>query len=130
MRIQRGGGGWGGGGGGRQGVRTPLNYHKNIGFSSITGPDPLKKIAATKSAFNVGPSSARQQNAIQLRFAGRLMMALLKWYLDPPSPHQLKKKGKKKFVEIGSPLIKLLDPRLTSGSQWIALHGCLRHIYI
>ena len=46
-RIQRGG----------QGVWTPL---KNIGFLSNTGPRPL----ATKPAFNVGPTSARQRNAI------------------------------------------------------------------
>ena len=32
VRIQR----------GAQGVRTPLNNHKNKGFSSYTGPDPLK----------------------------------------------------------------------------------------
>ena len=28
--------------GGRQGVRTPLKNHKNKGFLSNTGPDPLK----------------------------------------------------------------------------------------
>ena len=35
--IQRGGGGLGG-----EGVWTPLKNHKNIGFSSNIGPDPLK----------------------------------------------------------------------------------------
>ena len=35
----------------------------NIGFCSNTGPDPLKNHKATKPAFNVGPSSARQRNA-------------------------------------------------------------------
>ena len=51
---------------GGQGVRTPppLKNYKNIGYSSNTGPDPLKKIAATKPAFNVGPSSTRQRNVI------------------------------------------------------------------
>ena len=29
-------------GGGGQGVRTPLKNHKNVGFLSNTGPDPLK----------------------------------------------------------------------------------------
>ena len=29
-------------GGGGQGVRTPLKNHKNIGFSSSIGPDPLE----------------------------------------------------------------------------------------
>ena len=51
-------------GGGGQGVRTPLENHKNIGFLSNTGPDPLKNHKATKPAFNVGPSSAFQRNAI------------------------------------------------------------------
>ena len=53
-RIQRGG----------QGAWTPLKNHKNIGFHSNTGPDPLKKHKDNKPAFNVGPSSARQRNAI------------------------------------------------------------------
>ena len=53
-------------GGGGQGVRTPspLKNNKNKGFLSYTGPDPLKNHKATKSAFNVGPSSARQRNVI------------------------------------------------------------------
>ena len=42
----------------------PLKNHKNIGFPSNTGPDTLKNHMATKPAFNIGPSSARQRNAI------------------------------------------------------------------
>ena len=57
VRIQK-----GGGAGGR--TPTPLKYHKNIGFLSNTGPDPLKNNKATKPAFNVVPPSARQRNAI------------------------------------------------------------------
>ena len=54
-----GGGGWG------QGVLTPpVKSKKNIGFLSNNGPDPLKNHKASKSAFNVMPSSARQRNAI------------------------------------------------------------------
>ena len=49
---------------GEQGVQTPLENHKNVGFFSNTGPDPLKNHKATKLAFNIGPSSARQRNAI------------------------------------------------------------------
>ena len=49
---------------GWQEVRTPLYYHKNIGFLSKTGPYPLKNHKATKPAFNVGPSSACQRNDI------------------------------------------------------------------
>ena len=42
------------------GVQTPLKSHKDIGFLSNTGPDPLKHNKATKLAFNVAPSSASQ----------------------------------------------------------------------
>ena len=48
-----------------QGVRTdpsPEN-HKAIGFLSKTGPYHLEYPQATKPAFNVGPSFARQRNA-------------------------------------------------------------------
>ena len=58
-RIQRGGGGGGRG----SGPPRPENS-QNIGFSSNTGPDPLNNRKATKPAFNIGPSSARQRNAI------------------------------------------------------------------
>ena len=50
-------------GGGREGESAPPPL-KKIGFHSSTGPDPLKNNKATKPAFNVGPSSARQRNAI------------------------------------------------------------------
>ena len=55
MRIQRGTGGQ---------TPPPLENHKNIGVLSNTGLDPLKNDKATNLAFNVGPSSARQRNAI------------------------------------------------------------------
>ena len=56
--------------GGREtGVRIPLKTHKNIGFLSNIGLDPLKNHKATNPAFNVGPSSARQRNGVLL--AGR-----------------------------------------------------------
>ena len=54
----------GGGGGGGRGSGPPLENYKNRGFLSNTGSDPLKNYRATKPAFNVGPSSARQRNAI------------------------------------------------------------------
>ena len=53
-----------GGGGGFRGSGPPLKNHKNIGFPCNTGQDPLKNYKATKPAFNVGPSSAHQRNAI------------------------------------------------------------------
>ena len=66
----------------------PLKNHKNTGFSSNTGPDSLKNRSCEASilcwAFIGMPAKHR--------FAGGPMMARLKWDLDPPSPHQLKKK--------------------------------------
>ena len=49
---------------GGQGVWTPLKNHKNIGFSSNTGLDPLKNLKATKPAFKIGSSLTRQGNSI------------------------------------------------------------------
>ena len=54
-RIQRGGADTGG--------LNPPEKSQNIGFLSNTGPDPLKNYKS-KLEFNVGPSSARQRNAI------------------------------------------------------------------
>ena len=48
-----------------QGVGPPpLKNHNNKGFLTNTGPGRLKNHKATKPAFNVGPLSARQRNAI------------------------------------------------------------------
>ena len=44
---------------GDRGSGHPLKYHKNIGFLSNSGPDPLKNYEATEPAFNVELSSAR-----------------------------------------------------------------------
>ena len=49
---------------------------QNIGYLSKTGPDPLNNHKATKPAFNVVPSSARQRNAIW-SFTAWPMMARL-----------------------------------------------------
>ena len=69
------------------GSPPPLKNHKNLGFLSNTGRDPLKNYKATKPVFNVGPT-------FKWCFAGKPMMArLLYWYLDPSLPHQLKKKN-------------------------------------
>ena len=43
-----------------EGGGEALKSHKNVGFFSNTGPDPLENQSAT----NVGPPSARQRNAI------------------------------------------------------------------
>ena len=72
------GGSRGGGGGGARGPDTPRENHKKIGFLSNTGPDPLKNQKATKPAFNVGPSSARQRNAIWPRYQNNVVETLSK----------------------------------------------------
>ena len=51
-------------GGRGSGPHPLLKNYKNIGFLSNTGPDHLRNHKATKAAFNVGKSSASQQNAI------------------------------------------------------------------
>ena len=69
------------------GVWTPEKSQKYRVFLQYWSGSPEK---ATKSALNVGPSSARQRNAISIAF---------RWWpydgcinnLDPLSPHQLKK---------------------------------------
>ena len=62
----------------RQGVRTyPPPEKSQKGFLSNTGPNPLKHHKAAKPAFNVGPSSARQRNAIQMAFRWRADDGLL-----------------------------------------------------
>ena len=43
---------------------TPSPEKKNIEFLSNTCPDPLKNYKAAMPVFNLGPSSARQQNVI------------------------------------------------------------------
>ena len=50
-------------GGGTLGPYPP-EKSQNIGFLRNSSPDPLKNHKTTKSAFNVGPTSARQLNAI------------------------------------------------------------------
>ena len=56
---------------GGTGVWTPLKITKNIEFLSNTDSDPLKNHKPTKKTFNVGPSSARQRNAIKMPFRWR-----------------------------------------------------------
>ena len=79
------------------GVRIPLTPEKSqIGFLSNTGPDPLKitKLPSEHSMLGHHPRAG---------FACGPMLACLQWYLDPPSPHQLKEYR----VKVGLPLTKL-----------------------
>ena len=89
--------------GGGQGVRTSLllkNY-KNIGFHCNTVSDPMKNYKATKPAFNVGLSSARQRNAILIAF---------RWWADDGTMKAVFESSinwKKNVIKFGPPLKKL-----------------------
>ena len=95
-----------GGSRGGQGVRTPppLKNHKNLGFLSNTDPDPLKNHKATKPTFNIGLSSTRQRNAIQMAFRWRDDDGPLKVVFGSTLPSITKKT---KNVKVGPPLTKL-----------------------
>ena len=78
----------------RHGIWTPppplLKKFKNIGFPKqywSGSPEKSQSYKCTSPAFNVGPPSARQRNAMW-RFAGRSLVARLLRYLNPLcSPH-------------------------------------------
>ena len=90
------------GGGVLKGIRTPPVKSQKIKFLSKTGPDPLKNHKNTKPAFNVGSSSVRQRNVIQMAFRWRAVDGPLIVVFDPPSYHQLKEK----IVKVGPSLAK------------------------
>ena len=59
-RIQRGG----------HGVLTPLENHKNIGFFSNTGPDPLKIVKLPSQLSIFGHNRYASETPFEWRFAG------------------------------------------------------------
>ena len=80
-------------GGGRQGVWTPMKNYNNIGFLSNTGPDPLKITKLPSQHSMLSHHRYTSETPFKWRFAGVLMM---EWHLDPPYPHKLKKKKKRR----------------------------------
>ena len=81
------------------------NPSESSGFLSNTGLNPFENHKATRLAFNVGPLSARQGNAIQIAFYwqadnGLLIVVLRSSLLNL----------KKKVVSVGPPLAIILDP--------------------
>ena len=68
----------------------PNPKNKLLGFLEIL--DRIRR-KIPKLPFNVGPSTARQRNTIEWRFAGGPMMTRL-CYSDPPSPHHQEKTNK------------------------------------
>ena len=66
------------------GPSPPLKNHKNIGFLSNTGPDPLKikKLPSYHLILGHHRPISVSETPFKWRFAGRPMMARFKCYLD------------------------------------------------
>ena len=93
-------------GGGTGGPDPPRRTQRYIciEFLSNTDPDPIKNHKATKPAFKVGPSPARQRNDISMAFRWRADDDPLLVDVDPPFIHQLKKTTAKKTLSELNPL--------------------------
>ena len=96
---------------------APAEKSQKIIFPRNTGPVSLKNQTSIQCwaisgppAVNVGPSSARQRNAISMAFRWRAdngpLLVVFGSSPPPPPPPKKKKKKKKKNVEVE------LDPRL------------------
>ena len=99
------------------GSRPTLKNHKNIGFLSNTGPDPLKNHKATKPALNVRPSLVHQRNPIYMAFCW--------WADDGPLivvfQSSLPISTKKNPVKVGPHLTKISGSgHVLSGSALLA----------
>ena len=92
-----------GGGGGSDPPPPPTENHKNIGFLCNNGLDPLKNHKATKPAFNVGPSSARQRNTIKMVFRWRADDGPIKAVFGSFILPSTKKKSTIKLYQIWTP---------------------------
>ena len=113
--------GWSRGGEGVQGVRTSSPWKiTKYRVSYQYRPWSPKNHKATKPVFNVGPSSARQRNAIKMSFRWRanddpLIVAF--WPFHPSSTR------KKNVVKIGPPLTKRSGSAHVYSTHWkIACH--------
>ena len=89
-----------------KGVRNPPplpspRNHKNIGFLSNTGLDPLKNHKATKQAFNVGSSSARQRNTFRWWDDDDSLKVVFGSYIPSSTNKKKIKKIKKTLVKVG-----------------------------
>ena len=73
VRIQR---------GGDRGPGPPMENHKNKGFLSNTGPDPLKITKLPSQHSMLGHHRPASKTPFKWRFTGMLMMAHLLWYLE------------------------------------------------
>ena len=93
-RILRGGQG--------SGPPPPLKNHKNIGFLSNTGPDPLKihKLPSQHSMLGHHQPVPVSETPFKWRFAGRPVMARFKYFLDGLTPHKKKKKKSQSLAKL------------------------------
>ena len=68
----------------------PLKNHKNKGFLSNTGPDPLKieKLPSQHSMLGHHRPAPISETPFKWRFAGGPMIARFKFYWDSLSPHK------------------------------------------
>ena len=98
----------------------PAGNDKNIGFLSNIDLVSLKNHKATKPAFNGGPLSARQRNAISMAFHWRADDGPFIAVLGSSLPSSTKKGG----IKFGPPLTKL------SGSAHEILHYTLMYYSI
>ena len=64
-----------GGGGGTGGPNPPMKNHKNIGFLSNIGPDPIKITKLTSQHSMLGRHRHASESPFELCFAGGPMMA-------------------------------------------------------
>ena len=64
-----------GGGGGGMGSGRPLKSHKNVGFLSNSGPDPLKNHKLPSQYSMLGHHRLASEMPFKWRFTGWLMMA-------------------------------------------------------
>ena len=96
----------------------PLKNHKNIGFLSNTGLDPLKLTELPRKHSILGNHRQARETPCKWCFAGGPMMARL-YYLDPPFPLQLIKKSSPASLRCGPlaihihPSLVLVQPRKT-----------------
>ena len=95
--------------GGQGSGPPPLKNHKNIGFSSNTGPDPLKNCSYQSSIqwwAIIGTPAKRHFMAFRWRADDDPLIVVLGSFL-PSSKKKKKKKKKKNVVKVGPPLTKL-----------------------
>ena len=91
---------------GGQGVWTPLKNHRNIGFSSNTGPDPLK-ITRLPSQHSFSHHRHDSETPLKMAFRWRADVDPLMVVFCSSLPSSTKKKKSKL-----DPLWHFLDPRM------------------